>query len=282
MHDFRQDARNAIKRAKVELSVGDPLRLGYVALELRLALEALTYDRAQQYKSELPDSVYETWQPTKLIRELQKVDPHASVSVRLEVAKEPSADGTDEEFVELGSERILSMSEIQNHYHALGNYLHTPTLKQINSKPRDPQKLRIRCEEILSIIEECLASKMFHTKVSFYLTGFDCLVCSERLVRRLMPSKEGENKLQPIDVDCECGAKYRVGSEDSKWFCWEPQKMLVPCPNPGCETQNQVWEFQAKPPFSWTCCGCREKYVVCHGNVREVDFIAAQKEQAEN
>ncbi len=51
--NYRNDARNSLKRAIAELAQADDERLKYAALELRMTMEALTYDRALAYKDEL-------------------------------------------------------------------------------------------------------------------------------------------------------------------------------------------------------------------------------------
>ncbi len=51
-HDFRSKAREALQRAKNELDAGVDERLRYAALELRMCIEAITYDRAQSFIDE--------------------------------------------------------------------------------------------------------------------------------------------------------------------------------------------------------------------------------------
>lgn len=60
---YRNDAREYLQRSKNELNSSDNERLKYAVLELRMAMEALTYDRALAYKDEFPPNEYETWQP---------------------------------------------------------------------------------------------------------------------------------------------------------------------------------------------------------------------------
>ena len=45
MTDYRNDARRELASAKDELGSADDERLKYAALELRIAMESLTYDR---------------------------------------------------------------------------------------------------------------------------------------------------------------------------------------------------------------------------------------------
>jgi hypothetical protein len=71
MH-YRALARQALQKAKLELDSGDPDRLEYAALQLRKALEAVTYERAQLYGTESPGIDYRTWQPPQAIKKWRK------------------------------------------------------------------------------------------------------------------------------------------------------------------------------------------------------------------
>jgi len=85
---YRNDARAAQKRARTELDAGDDERLKYAALELREAMEALTYDRAATYNAELPTAAYDTWQPRKVMELLLEIDPNADKDSSLAVGLE--------------------------------------------------------------------------------------------------------------------------------------------------------------------------------------------------
>ena len=75
MTDYRNDAKRRLVRAKNELASADDARLIYATLELRMAIESITYDRALAYKKEFPPREYETWQPKKVMAELLDIDP---------------------------------------------------------------------------------------------------------------------------------------------------------------------------------------------------------------
>ncbi len=51
--NYRHEAHQALNRAHEALE-HDDTRLKYAALELRMAMESLTYDRARAYKNEFP------------------------------------------------------------------------------------------------------------------------------------------------------------------------------------------------------------------------------------
>jgi hypothetical protein len=74
---FRQKARDALHRAKDEMNSASLERLKYAALELRMAMECLTYERASSYAGELPPAEYATWQPRKLMQLLLEINPRA-------------------------------------------------------------------------------------------------------------------------------------------------------------------------------------------------------------
>ena len=67
---FREQARVALERANAEIESTIDVRLRYAALELRICIEAVTYDRAQGYAELLAPDVYKTWQPQKLMEAL--------------------------------------------------------------------------------------------------------------------------------------------------------------------------------------------------------------------
>lgn len=72
--DYRSVARQATERAKSLLATANDDQLRYAALELRFAMEALTYDRAQAYAKEIPPEEMATWQPDKVMKVLLEID----------------------------------------------------------------------------------------------------------------------------------------------------------------------------------------------------------------
>ena len=104
--DFRTRARDAFDRAREHLTSGAPGRLRYAALELRLALEAVSYGTAQAYSEELPESAYEQWQPPKLVELLLEQDPGADQSVRVRIRPDG---GGDLGWLDLGTEQRMPL-----------------------------------------------------------------------------------------------------------------------------------------------------------------------------
>ena len=88
--DFRYMARSALAKAKEELSEASEDDLRYAALQLRMAMEALTYDQAMMYAEDLGREQMETWQPKQLMDRILEVAPQAGQSVTVSVGVEPS------------------------------------------------------------------------------------------------------------------------------------------------------------------------------------------------
>jgi hypothetical protein len=217
MLDFRSEARKALKRARSELGGGDDGRLKYAALELRLAMEAITYDRAHAYCYEMPPREYETWQPKKVMQLLVNIDPNADGNSSLAFGIEGQHGKPAKDMQMPGSEEVLKLKTLKDHYDALGSYLHMPTLKQLNERGEpDLGKLRIRCNELADAIDKVLALTIFDITTGSFAT-IDCSQCGE-VIRRRHPLGEEE-----VEAKCfECGAGYVVRNAGEGKSLWEP------------------------------------------------------------
>jgi hypothetical protein len=191
--NFRHEARQALARAAVELCTGEEARLKYAALELRMAMEALTYDRAEAFSAELPPTDYDTWQPKKLLQLLLEIDPTADKDSVLSFGVEEEYGIVAPVMQSLGSEKVLNLGVLKRHYDALGSYLHMPTIKQIaGGKGVDATKLRNRCQEIAGFVEAVLASRVFNVTLGSF-AEMPCEACGATIRKRIphgMPSTE--------------------------------------------------------------------------------------------
>jgi hypothetical protein len=258
--NFRERARQAVRRAKAELASGGEDRVRYAALELRLAMEALTYDRASAYKNEIPPKDYETWQPRKVLELLLDIDPNADKGVSLSVGAEEEYGKAPAEFSLLGTDTALDLATLKKHYDALGSYLHMPTLKQMNEdRHPDTGRLRTRCEKIVEGLEKVLASPIFNVKFG-NVSEIECVRCKEK-VRKRIPYGTSQ-----VEVECfGCNAPYRMHRKGSESVQWEPLREEVSCPVSGCGARVYVWRDQIKPGSWWTCDRCGDQIEIVLG-----------------
>lgn len=251
--NFRQRARDALQRARTELASGSNERTTYAALELRMAIECVTYERAKAYEKEFPPREYDVWQPTKLMKELLELDPHADASATLSFGLEDEPGVPPKEMKTLGSESVFSMKDIKSSYDALGSFLHQPTLKQIsNGGDHNWQKLHARCEELIVKLEAVLASPVFNLNFGVFTT-FQCMNddCGKS-VRKRLP----QGKSEVAAVCFECGAEHVITVDPKGLDMVRPVVQDVPCAKAGCKNKIQLFKHELKEGASWKCHEC--------------------------
>ncbi len=152
--DFRYEAKQSLIRAKQYLSVMDDRDMRHAALELRLAIEGLTYARAELLKDDIPPKSYGTWQPRKLMQLLEDIDPNAFKSSTLAVGEQTEPGKSAPVMHTLGTETVLTFKDVKTHYDALGFFVHLPTIEQAAKGSSDDfARLRARCSELVAVLE---------------------------------------------------------------------------------------------------------------------------------
>lgn len=250
--NYRNEARKYLKCSKEELATGDDDRLRYVALELRMAMEALAYDRAIAYKDEFPPDEYETWQPSKVMSVLVEIDPTADNDSSLAIGVEEEPGVPASVMNSLGSEKVLNMATLQKHYSALGSYLHVQSMKQARTgKTLDIGEMRSRCEEIIVFVGEVLSSPV-HNIVFGNFATLDCMKCGETIRKRMC---HGQNEVQ---VECfDCRASYTLIDRKNGQVEWKPHHHDVGCGNRSCGNKSFIWQNDMKIGGCWICSDCK-------------------------
>jgi hypothetical protein len=255
--DYRNDARLALERAKAELSSGLDNRLKYAALELRMAMEAVTYDRALAYKDEFPPREYETWQPRKVMSVLLEIDPTADKDSSLSFGREEEYGVQAPLMNFLGTEKVLNMITLK-HYDALGSYLHVQSMKQSRlGKQLDFSEMRLRFQTILRALEEVLSSPIFNVRMGHY-ASLDCVECGNK-IRKKMPHEKIE-----VSADCfevKCPASYTIVQGEDDQVTWTPNQHPIKCANKECEREIVVWHREMQLNAAWTCPDCEGRNV---------------------
>lgn len=254
-HDFRSAARAALQRAKEEIGSNDPSRLRYAALELRMCLEALTYERAQAYGDDFPPRHYETWQPPKVLKVLLDFDELADKSVTLKFRKESLPGEEPHKLTELGTAKVFGLKEISKMHNTLGNFLHYPTLEKIFLGADQTATIRTKCESFVAKLDEVFASSL-HNAIFAFRVSFNCS-CGAHLKRRV-PDNGSDGEA----VCYECGAQYDlIKSETEGAYLPCRQVETVSCPAEECGHPLPVPVEKIKLGAHWVCKGCKQKVV---------------------
>lgn len=252
---YRTRAREATGRAKALLATGLDDQLRYAALELRFAMEALTYDRAQAYSKEIPPEEMATWQPDKVMKVLLEIEPTADSSYTLRIGEEPYPGGTPKQMHTLGVDTVFGLADLKKHYHAVGSVLHTPTMQQLQrAKPLDAAKLRMRLEAIAQDLTKSLDSPVRNATFSSSASHL-CQRC-EKPIRKRFPIGQ-----HSVEAKCfSCGASYRISLLDDRKVSWEPLMRQVNCPTESCPGEIWLWLDEVRPGTQWSCSECKRPY----------------------
>jgi hypothetical protein len=257
--NYRNLAREHLKTAKDELSTKSNHRLKYAALELRMAMEALTYDRALAYKGEFPPDEYETWQPRKVMSVLLDIDPMADKDSSLAIGIEEKNGVPAPKINSLGAEKVLSMKILKKHYDALGSYLHVQSMKQLRAGTiLNLDKCRARCEEISEFVSQVLSSPVFNVTLGGF-ASMNCAEC-ENPIRKRIPIGQSE-----VVAECyECKATYTITDEGNGSVRWTPHQHEIECANTDCHQKIVVWRHELEVGRCWKCekCGGENTFVL--------------------
>lgn len=204
--NYRQIASEHLSEAKSTLTKKGPAEARSAALSLRMCMEALTYERANVYKDDLPQGQYETWQPRKLMMQMLEIDPYADREATISIGREPSLGETPKKMHELGTEKPMKLAALKKHYDAIGAYLHIPTIKQTaDGKLRDEDSLRKRCAIIIAELDWCMSATVWNSSLK-RSARLKCN-CGEAMTRRF---KDGD---EPRVVTCHnCSSRYTLTS----------------------------------------------------------------------
>lgn len=262
--NYRGMAREHVKIATEQLQSGKDSFLKYAALELRMAMEAITYDRAVAFKEEFPEEEYNTWQPKKVMGVLLEIEPTADKDSTISFGLEEEYGVPAKEMTLLGTETVLNMKTLKYHYDALGSFLHIPTIKSIKEgKTVNFNTLRKRCEEIKAYLDKVLSSPVFNTNFGVF-ASINCMQCGQNIRKRIPQGKES------INVECpKCDASYRLTDAGEGKSLIEPKHQEIECANKECTKRILVWEKEVRLGARWICPECKGQNSIVFGIAHE-------------
>lgn len=260
--DYRGYAKRAVEHAKQELLTGDDVRLRSAALQLRMSMEALTYDRFRAYSDEVDPEEYATWQPKRIMQLLLDIDANADTDSSVSGGTQ-GVDGTPPKEMEfLGAEKVLNLSAIKKHYDALGSYLHMPTWKKMQEgTPIDLGKLRERCQIIISEVEKVLASPIWNIRFAI-VSRASCVFCGKPMQKRC-PEQGEYSKAKCFG----CGAHYKLSPKGNNQVLWEPIQTKVTCPTDDCGHAFFLGDHKLERGANWVCPKCSQRFMIEFGIV---------------
>jgi hypothetical protein len=244
--EYRSLARTHLDRAQALLK-GSSDDLIFACLRLRQCIEALSYGLLVTYRHELSASaMIMSWQPRKVLKELELVDPEANLSrtITLEL---PAANGAST-VVLSDEDRRFNPRWANKAYNKLGSILHVPTPKTLEAHGElSPDDIRERCDEYAKHLETILASGICHF-VSGRFLEHTC-DCGFLIKRRVETIKIG------TDLECsECGRQHQVVSINGQKIGTLLRKVPWTCRV--CSTENKVSSHELEEGKEFKCSHC--------------------------
>ncbi len=257
-----------VERIRALLAEDTDASVTYAALEARLALEKVCYDRLRQRHDYISHEQLRKWQPGGVINQLiSDVDAHVTETRTLRMARQP-AQGVpatkNDHWVELGTEIGFDAKRIAKVWNALGKLaLHVQLPKSKNDhipEYGDKSAIRAKVEEVLAELERLAKGTMSFSGLG-ETVSFDCGVCGEKNRRRAALLKHGQ---RVFCFNPDCKASWKVTKEGDE-FIFEGETCDFTCQ--GCGQVKQLpWRFFYEMKFdqraTFECLNCNHKNYV--------------------
>lgn len=228
------DKRSCLARANQLLSDPTPENLLYAALQLRLCMESLTYEKLRTYSNIVPASILEKWQPPQAVRALLAFEPNADQSFTLRIGRQDKLGEPAKEMKVIGEHKSLRLNWLRKHYHKLGYYLHAPSTATGSSTL--PVNLAAYLQEVATELTEPVNSRILGATFRETFT-FKCVKCNDHVVvnKKALSSQEKVTCFNP-----NCGAEYSADVSDIDHPIFDLFATKFECQNPNCTTEIAV------------------------------------------
>lgn len=221
--------------------------LTYAALECRLTLEYLCYERFKLYFSYLSQSDLENWQPKHIIKQVSdqiddNVTKEFSISISAEKIDGRSPETREEfesiEYTPLGTQSELKLNELHSLWHGVSNVaLHIPVPSILSENINiygEKDKIRKKVSEVVVFLSNMkgnlLVGGSFGEDYSF-----NCFVCDTKIKR---PVSSLQNKIALSCINPKCQESYVIQKDKHDNF--EVIKSVVKFKCLGCNEELEV------------------------------------------
>lgn len=201
--------------------------LTYAALECRLAIERVCYERLRISHDYIAHDDLRRWQPKDVVNFLvQEVDPKIASTYTLSMSKDPVAENDSlegiaedrgREWVKIGTQVGFDAKKLGELWNALSNvalHVRLPTSKSdLVSEYGDPSKIAAKIKECLEELRRISEGTLFGTGMGEEVT-FEC-ACGRTIKRRSQRLRHHQ-VISCVGIDCL--ESYRVEKDGDDYF----------------------------------------------------------------
>lgn len=246
------DLKPIIQRVEALLANNTAHELTYAAIECRLAIELICYDRLRFSHDYISPRDISNWTPNYVVRTLiQEIDPNLGQDATLHISKDddlPERDLTQEEYEaldweKLGTQSGVNAKELSKLHHALShNNLHVRmpvSSTEDISMHRDAEKYRSKVREALALLKRFEENRL-QIRMPRHETTFECF-CGQSNKRYTDTLHSGKI------VRCanpECIESFSVSLNDGD-ATFERQEVVFTCYNEECRERIAIPKDEA-------------------------------------
>lgn len=201
--------------------------LTYAALECRLTLEYLCYERFKLYFSYLSESDLKNWQPRHIIKQVsdeidENVSNGFSVSISAEKIDEKPPETKEEfeslKYTALGTQSELKFNELHKLWNGLSNVaLHIP-VPSISSGSLniygDKNNVRKKVSDVISFLSSMKGNLLMGGSFGQEY-GFNCFVCDSKIKR---PVRNLQHRTVVSCINPKCQESYVIQKNEDNEF----------------------------------------------------------------
>lgn len=245
-----------LARTEKLLNGDDPLGLRYAALELRMFMETVIYQKSDSFKKHIPEKQFKTWQVPKLLKILSKFDEFAEKDFGLSYALESSPGVPSESFKKMGEHKTFTVKWLNKNYNKIGGILHFPRVDDIwFSKESD---LRVYLKYVLEECQKVAKGNILGSSLGTYI-NFNCMKCGQVNVAPKFVIQSGDvfNCLNE-----NCSASFTAFEEKNGSWNVKRQWEKIKCMNDQCGVEIGIENSDLKQGNEFQCNECGTKYLL--------------------
>jgi hypothetical protein len=243
-------------RAQSLLAESTPESLRYAALELRLCIEALTYEKLRAFSSMVPEEVLKTWQPPQAVKALLEFEPRADRTFVLYAGREEEYGKPAKDMKFVGKHSSLRLGWLRKHYNKLGGLLHAPAVG--DTQPRDVAALKDYLNEVVADLKEPLESTI--TGGAFReVYNFTCSECGKPVICNAETVHE---KSKAVCLSPQCKAEYFAKINETGEAVFQLMVTSFECAAVGCDGVTSIENRKLDVGVEFACPKCGLKHVI--------------------
>ena len=241
-------------RAKALLAEPTSKNLRYAALELRLCIELLTYEKLRSFSSVIPESVLSTWQPPQAVKALLEFEPSADRSFTLFAGLEEEYGKPSNDMKFVGKHNAIPLKWLRRHYNKLGSLLHAPP--PASSGGMSQAETKTYLEQCVSELEEPLSGNITGFSLR-NVVSIPCDVCESPVMAN---AEVATSSHKAVCLNPKCSAEYFVDARPDGEIAFRLKATVFNCAVESCSGNMPIENRKLDIGAELICPECKSKH----------------------